>query len=578
MTIDDRRCPSPCRLYLLALAGLLALGSGMAHAQPRGGPQAPPRDRGQGFLEAEEEASGTARIAGRVVAADSGSPLRRAQVRVTSREMRIGRMVSTDPEGGFVVDELPAGRYTVTASKAGFVSLSLGQARPFEPGRPIELSEKQQFDRADFALPRGSVITGRVVDEFGEAVADATVSAVRFRYQGGERQLTPAGRTDRTDDIGQFRVFGLSPGNYYVTATLRTGGRFGRFADESDDPSGYAPTYYPGTPNLAEAQRLTVGLGEERVVGDFGLMPTRTARISGTAVDSLGNSLSRAQVVLQPRNGLRMFGGRGGHVGADGTFTISRVPPGEYTLLAFTRGRDSAPEFAMLPIVVTGDDVAGLYLMTTAGTTATGRITFDAGVTPDFRPSALRLSAVPIEPVSGPLRRGGGTEIADDWSFQTRGLALPSLLRLSRPPKGWALKTVFLNGRNITDLPLEPRGGRPIEGLEVVLTTQISEVSGTVADGQGRIATDYTVVLFARDRDRWTPQSRFLASARPDQEGRFQARTLPPGEFLAVALDFVEQGEWQDPELLQRLVPLATPFELEEGETKTLELPLSARP
>ena len=99
-----------------------------------------------------------------------------------------------------------------------------------------------------------------------------------------------------------------------------------------------------------------------------------------------------------------------------------------------------------------------------------------------------------------------------------------------------------------------------------------------MADGQGRIATDYTVVLFARDRDRWTPQSRFLASARPDQEGRFQARTLPPGEFLAVALDFVEQGEWQDPELLQRLVPLATPFELEEGETKTLELPLSARP
>ena len=312
-------------------------------------------------------------------------------------------------------------------------------------------------------------------------------------------------------------------------------------------------------------------------------MPTRTARVSGTAVDSLGDPLGRGQVVLRPNTGVPVFGARSGRVESDGTFTIPNVPPGEYLLQAFTGGRDTRPEFASLPIVVVGDDVPGIHLMTVPGGTATGRVIFATGTIPNLSPSTIRLTAVSTEPTVGRFRRDASPPVQDDWSFTLENIAAASLFRVSRPPKGWTLEAVLLNGRDVTDTPVAPRGGRPgtppsIDGLEVVLTDRVTEVSGVVTDADGEVATDCTVVVFARDRDRWGTRSRFLGSARPDQDGRFQVRALPPGDYLAVALDVLEEGEWQDPELLARLVPLATGLRLGAGTVETLQLSLSMRP
>ena len=96
--------------------------------------------------------------------------------------------------------------------------MQYGQSRPFEPGRPIELTDAQLMEKADVALPRGSVLAGRVADEFGEAVAEAEVIAMRLQYQNGRRRLTPAGRNATTNDLGQFRIYGLPPGEYYIAA------------------------------------------------------------------------------------------------------------------------------------------------------------------------------------------------------------------------------------------------------------------------------------------------------------------------------------------------------------------------
>ena len=133
------------------------------------------------------------------------------------------RVATTDQQGRFEIKELPAGRYTMTASKGGFVSLQYGQRRPSESGTPIELGDGQTIDKIAIALPRGSVLGGRITDEFGEPVANASVSAWRYGYAGGARRMMPAGQNSRdtTDDQGQFRLFGLPPGDYYVSATLR---------------------------------------------------------------------------------------------------------------------------------------------------------------------------------------------------------------------------------------------------------------------------------------------------------------------------------------------------------------------
>src|SRR3954463_3010870 len=147
--------------------------------------------------------TGTGRLRGRVVAGDTGAIVRRAQVRISGPDIGT-KTALTDTQGRYEFRDLPAGRFTVSVSKSGFVTMQYGQNRPYEPGRPIELTDAQKMDKADISLPRGSVLAGRVADEFGEAVADADVTAMRLQYQNGRRRLTPTGRNATTNDLGQF--------------------------------------------------------------------------------------------------------------------------------------------------------------------------------------------------------------------------------------------------------------------------------------------------------------------------------------------------------------------------------------
>ena len=216
--------------------------------------QLPPRDA-TGPLAGTDQAVGSGIIRGRVVTADNGTPVRRAQVRLQSAELRANRLATTDAQGRFEFKDLPAGRWTLTASKAGFMTLRFGQRRPYEAGTPIDLSDGQLMERADFSMPRGAAVTGRVFDEFGEPVANARVQVLRYQMVQGARRLMPAGGGDQSDDTGAFRIYGLSPGDYFVSATLRVGN--GPFDDQGGDATSYAATYYPGTGNISEAQRIT---------------------------------------------------------------------------------------------------------------------------------------------------------------------------------------------------------------------------------------------------------------------------------------------------------------------------------
>jgi uncharacterized protein (DUF2141 family) len=217
--------------------------------------------------------TGTARIKGRIVVAETGAPVRRAQVRLSGGEI-LPKTVSTDNEGAYEFHDLPAGRYTISATKSGYVNVSYGQTRPFESPKQLDLTDGQTLDKADITMPRGSVISGRIIDEFGEPVADAQVSAMRSTWSNGKRRLQSAGRTATTNDLGQYRIYGLPPGDYFVSATLRGSqemmvmemavAAIRTSISEPETPrSGYAPTYYPGTPNGNEAQKLTLAVGQE---------------------------------------------------------------------------------------------------------------------------------------------------------------------------------------------------------------------------------------------------------------------------------------------------------------------------
>jgi len=95
-----------------------------------------------------------------------------------------------------------------------------------------------------------------------------------------------------------------------------------------------------------------------------------------------------------------------------------------------------------------------------------------------------------------------------------------------------------------------------------------------VTDARGNAVKDYTVLIFARDRERWEPTSRYLYSARPDQDGRYKAQYVLPGAYYAVAIDYVEQGANSDPEFLERVKDRAIELSIADTETKSLDLKL----
>jgi hypothetical protein len=524
------------------------------------------------------EVKGTAVLRGVVVAADNGSPIRRAQVRITGQGAG-SRLATTDAQGRFEFRDLPAGRFLLTASKGGFVTLQYGQRRPSESGTPIDVADKQVLDKFLIGLPRGSVISGRVTDEFGEPVANAVVSAMRYGFAAGTRQMLPAaGQNSRgmTDDLGQFRLFGLSPGEYVVSASFRSG-------DEVTDPgaeaTGYAPTYYPGSPDAGDAQRVTVGLGQELGNVSFALVATRLVRVSGTVLTSQGTPMANGMVMLGPANtrrGAAMGVSFAGRIDASGAFRIANVTPGRYVAQVRTgrpRGDlDPGTEFGRQDVIVGGDDVDGVVIVTGPGARVVGQVTTDTNTPPSIRPQQVQVAARQAEPdlvMPGP---GGMARVNDDWTFEIAGLFDPRLFRANLP-QGWTLKAVLLGGQDITDTPVVVPPGQTLSGLQMVITERMSEVSGLVTDAKGVPVTDVTVVVFPADESRWTYQSRFIRAARPDQEGRYQIRGLPPHDrYLVVTVQGLEDGQAGDPEFLERMRDQGSSFSLDDGQTRALDL------
>lgn len=567
--------------WLAAVLAVLLSPPGVAYAQdriesaPQPGPRAPrpgvpstgPRDGPPGGVEGE--ATGTARISGRVVRGDNGAPLRGAAVRLYGEGLDEPRSATTDADGRYEIGDLPAGRFFVSAMKGGYVSIAHGQRRVNERGRPIELDGRQQISNVDFTLPRGSVIAGRVTDEFGDPVAHLAVSAMQYGYFSGRRQLLPSGRAV-TDDRGQYRIFGLPPGDYYVSASGDSvaGVRM-------DARPEVAATYYPGTPALDEAERVRLGVGEENTSVSFAVLPARTVTISGIVLESSGARARSGFIMVQPDSrGAPMFTMRGGGmVRPDGTFRLANVSPGDYILHVNLGDRPrEESESARVPISASSEDISGLTIVTSPGTRVTGQLVFETAPPESVRPSDFMFFVRTEDPFMG--SGAGPFTPEDDWSFETTARASPVFIQSVRAPDGWVLKAVLHGGVDVIDTGLEIRSAQGLEGLQLVVSNRFSTLTGTAATAEGRAATDYTVVVFADDATRWTPMSRYVATGRPNQRGTFEVSKLPPGRYLAAAVDYLEEGQQNDPEYLEILRAYAMPFELGDGERRTLKLEL----
>jgi hypothetical protein len=302
----------------------------------------------------------------------------------------------------------------------------------------------------------------------------------------------------------------------------------------------------------------------------------RVARVSGVIRQSDG-SVPGSGVSIDRRitSGLT---GKGLPLQPDGSFSVANLLPGDYSIRVTPTsqsrsGANARAEYARVDFTINGADLNGLVVTTAPAATFTAQIAFDEGAPPaDLRPSALQF----VAEFDGAALSLGQLFVNDDWTVTVREVAGTGMLRLGPTSvSGWFLKAVTIAGKDVTDTPVLFNGNQSYEDARVVLTRKHTEVSGSVIDPSRRQATDYAAVVFAEDRARWTARSRFIAVGRPDQQGQFKVTGLPPGRYLAVAVEALASGQERDPELLERLAAAATSLTLAEGESRTLTLTMT---
>jgi hypothetical protein len=590
----------------IGIAVLIAAGTALAV-------MAAPIDQDRARPAVTSPQSGTGQIAGRIVGSDQpSSPIRRVLVTLAGAGLRHPELTATDDDGRFVFRSLPAGRFTLSATKAGYVRQYYGAKRPgVATGVPVVVGEGQRVE-ITMAMTRSGAISGALQLPPGVPSSSLRVHLLRATTVDGERRLIPAGGGARgVDNDGAFRIPRLMPGDYQLLVTAAGGpvelqtttpaviqwasqAASGSIVTPTAPPpprmTTFSPVYFPGTVRAADAGAITIAAGQERDV-TFAVPLVPSARVSGQVLDSAGLAPPSFQVWLidedapVPRLSIQPLAER------DGRFSAVGVTPGPYLLVARASPQGSKPAdpvgpghsavhvgdaslWAMEPVNITGDDLLDVMLRLQPARTVSGRV----AVAPGASPTAPKIR-VSIAPLSSNLWGASAAPVESDADgrFQIPNV-LPGRYRVQVNAVGaaemarWAPHSAMQSGRDVLDEVLEvPRESDPA-AIVVTMTDRPTEFSGRLLDSASRPVTEFAVVVFSTDPKHWRPLSRRVVQSRPGSDGLFVLANLPPGEYYVCAVTDVEASQLSDAAFLQQLVPSAFRITLAEGEKKRQDM------
>jgi uncharacterized protein (DUF2141 family) len=315
--------------------------------------------------------AGTGEISGVVWSADATpQPVRRVVVSISAAELPAARSVITDDTGRFAFTRLPAGAYAITARKAAHLPTEHGSARPGRPGSRVALAAGERRAIA-LTMFRGATIAGTLRDGAGQPVAGVPVAALNVRGRTPDGRI-PAPETTTTDDLGQYRLYGLAPGDYAIAASPTPGGA-GEIGERSSagmdallaalaqrhpaavpapgspaiaqlpEPRsvGYAPVYFPGTAAFTDATRLRLGPGEAREGLHFVVAHVPVASITGIVGGDVMNLTTVQLAIIPDTPRIASVMGTGGITSTppdtNGEFTYGNLAPGRYRIVARAR-------------------------------------------------------------------------------------------------------------------------------------------------------------------------------------------------------------------------------------------------
>jgi hypothetical protein len=471
---------------------------------------------------------------------------------------------STDAAGKFQFEQVDPGEYFLSAKRTGYVDGRYKPEGKYSVDGKLRLQAGDSLTDVVFRLVPQGAVSGRVVDEDGDPVAGAFVSAQSYSFASGRRRLLPAD-AQPANDRGEFRLGKLPPGRYYLSANafnMNPVAEAPPLPKDGSPETGYVATYYPTTTDVSQASAIDVPAGADLPGFVIQLRKSKVVRIRGKAVGDDGTPLKSAQIMLMSP----------GNIGSmqmkminnpEGRFEIVNVQPGTYTVMTMQMA-GSSPSMHMQPLVVPSEGLDNVQLGSLPEGSVQGSVVVSGEAKVDLKALAITLASDEMATMPAV------SSLSDSGTFLLKKVAaVPYRLTLTSVP-GTYLKSVQWGGRETLAQPLDFSLGFAAP-LQIVLGTDGGAFEATVSRDDKPVA-DATVVLLAAD-----PNVRFPETTRTgdtDSAGRVKLTDIPPGSYLAFAWEKVQEGDWFDPAFLKPFEGQAVRVTLQPKGHESAQLPL----
>jgi sarcosine oxidase gamma subunit len=501
--------------------------------------------------------------------------------------------VFTDTQGRFSVRDLDAGAYRVSVGANGYAKQEYGQRTSGGQGTPVNVNSGQTVSVGIGLTPAGSV-SGRIRDNRGQPAVGIQVQVLKPTYNGnGQRSFQSAG-SSRTDDRGEYRLFWITPGRYFVMASSGANPSVGALISSPNEMpgDGIAPTFYPGSMDISQAATIDVKPGSD--IGGADIIVNRQPyyRIRGRLIDSRNGQIPAAANIAL--NTPLLTGGTSistsvvTYDGRDGTFELRNVSPGPHTIRATlpnsantvtlaNAGTISAASQVVLGQVslnVVGD-MDGVVLTLSAGVSISGRLSVEGPDTPGTPgTSSLSLYRVQLRPavanspfVGSPQPQSQSTSA--DGVFRIDNVVPGEYVIAVVPlPSDTYVKQARFNQNDVLSKPMQ-FSSSDSGTLEVLLSSRGGQVNGTVVDEQQRgIPNTQAVLIPDRFRDRFD----LYKTSTSDANGHFTLHGIAPGEYHLFAWEAIDPYAYFDPDLMKQFESKGKPVHIAESARESVDV------
>lgn len=520
-------------------------------------------------------------VAGMVVRLSDSTPLRGARILLRAdEEGEKSWMAYTDEAGLFNLKDVDPGRYRLRVWRDGIIPLEFGQKTSSDPGAVLSLNAGQSLKDLHFRMSSSAVISGRVMNEGGEPLPWVQMTAIRIGYSHGKRRSvfysSQAGA--ETNDLGEFRLFGLPPGRYLIRASYipgirdDIGGNSRLIMNEKDSSVAYLPVYYPNSVDAAKATAIQVKAGEDIPSIDFLLARSRVQRVKGRVIRAAATKARRDMWAYAVPRGSGMgeskMSSNVAEIASDGTFEIKGLAPGSYWVRAY-ESVDGKSYQAQQAADVENADVDGVILALTPGIELRGHLSVEGKAGPSGGGFTVGLTSE-----EDPYVQASG-DVKNDSSFVLGNVSEGTYnVWVGRESFDAYVKSARYGTVDALENGLTVQRGSDAT-LEITLSTNGARVEGSVANADSLPATGVWVVLVPEATRR--NQERLFHTATTDQNGRFILRGIAPGTYKLFSWEEVEQGAWFDPDFLKPYESKGETVRVEENGHVSVDLKLIPR-